>query len=86
MTTKLKHCFNCKNFIIKKSEDIALGRCRLFEYDNINQYSDDYIKYLITGEEHDKPKMYNDYYLALRSRGFDHLCGEKGNLYDEKNK
>ena len=70
-----KFCINCKHFRLKPGSGVDFGRCALFSKKK------DMGTYLTTGVKSD-PK--NDYYYCSTARTSNHMCGEEGNFFQEK--
>jgi hypothetical protein len=69
-----KLCIHCKHYtknILKNSE---FGKCLLFLREKEND------KYLVPGKKINK----SDYYYCSVARKYNHLCGEKGKMYEQK--
>jgi len=70
MITAVKLCVHCKHF--RPNENLNLGKCSLFK--DINDYT------LVTGN------VEIDYKYCCEARMNNRMCGEKGKLYEPKDK
>jgi hypothetical protein len=73
---KPKLCVDCKFFTKDFFTTNKFGKCSLFPY---RTYPD---SFLVDGIKENKNI---EYHYCSTSRNFEHMCGEKGKLFENKN-